>query len=212
MSHDFWLRPDSRDPNAPTTRYQCIVADPPWLEQGGGNRGANAHYSIMSTPAIARTMLQSPMWRPHSSCHLWLWTTSNFLVDAMAVIDRLEFRYVRDFIWVKTEADEPSAEEDLQQGLGQYARGSHELCLLAVRGAAMLPDVAPKSVIFAPRTRHSAKPEKAFTHWFERVSPGPRLEMFARASRFGWDAWGDQAPAKVIAFPVGPDDDTPVCR
>lgn len=178
-----------------TTRYQCITADPPWEEQGGGGRGAQNHYSLMSTSAIARAVLQSPMWRPAASCHLWIWVTDNFLLDGCALIDRLGFRYVRTFCWVKTDVEEPSAEEDLQLGLGQYARGSHELCLLAVRGAAMLPEVAPRSVIFAPRTIHSRKPEKAFTHWFERVSPGPRLEMFARASRFGWDAWGDQAPA-----------------
>ena len=27
----------------------------------------------------------------------------------------------------------------------------------------------------------------------ERVSPGPRLEMFARRNRLGWDTWGDEA-------------------
>jgi len=31
----------------------------------------------------------------------------------------------------------------------------------------------------------------------EQVSPGPRLEMFARRERPGWDAWGDQAPGSV---------------
>lgn len=27
----------------------------------------------------------------------------------------------------------------------------------------------------------------------ERVSPAPRLEMFARRQRLGWDTWGHEA-------------------
>ncbi|MFN8623397.1 MAG: hypothetical protein U0869_21885 [Chloroflexota bacterium] len=37
-------------------------------------------------------------------------------------------------------------------------------------------------------------------HWvpvvrpaFERASPGPRVELFARRARFGWDYWGDES-------------------
>jgi N6-adenosine-specific RNA methylase IME4 len=29
--------------------------------------------------------------------------------------------------------------------------------------------------------------------YIERVSPGPRLEMFSRRARIGWDTWGDEA-------------------
>jgi N6-adenosine-specific RNA methylase IME4 len=40
-----------------------------------------------------------------------------------------------------------------------------------------------------PRTSHSAKPP-AFLDLVERVSPGPYVELFARAPRLGWDSWG----------------------
>ena len=43
---------------------------------------------------------------------------------------------------------------------------------------------------------HSAKPGE-FYDLVETVSPGPRLELFARRARPGWDAWGDQAPDPV---------------
>jgi hypothetical protein len=39
---------------------------------------------------------------------------------------------------------------------------------------------------------HSAKPHE-FYDLVTTVSPGPRLEMFARRAREGWDSWGDQA-------------------
>lgn len=40
-----------------------------------------------------------------------------------------------------------------------------------------------------PRGRHSQKPP-AFLDVVESVSPGPYVELFARAPRLGWDAWG----------------------
>jgi N6-adenosine-specific RNA methylase IME4 len=43
-----------------------------------------------------------------------------------------------------------------------------------------------------PRGRHSEKPE-AFLDIVESVSPAPRLEMFARRQRLGWDTWGNEA-------------------
>lgn len=47
-----------------------------------------------------------------------------------------------------------------------------------------------------PRGKHSQKPE-AFLDLVETVSPAPRLEMFARRQRLGWDTWGDEALAHV---------------
>lgn len=44
--------------------------------------------------------------------------------------------------------------------------------------------------------------EVAAAWGFERASPGPYLEMFARSARTGWDVWGDQAPDS-IALPEG---------
>lgn len=40
-----------------------------------------------------------------------------------------------------------------------------------------------------PRGRHSEKPP-AFLDIVESVSPGPYVELFARAPRLGWDSWG----------------------
>ena len=43
-----------------------------------------------------------------------------------------------------------------------------------------------------PVAGHSVKPE-AFLDIVEAVSPEPRLEMFSRRARLGWDTWGDEA-------------------
>lgn len=90
------------------------------------------------------------------------------------------FRFVSTMVWVK-----PS------MGIGQYLRLRHEILLFGVRGRLHTKDNGVDSVVEAPRSRHSVKPEEAYSR-IERVSPGPRLEMFARAERPGWDVWGNE--------------------
>jgi N6-adenosine-specific RNA methylase IME4 len=162
------------------TEYRCILADPPWLERGGGKikRGADRHYPLMHTPEIAKMMFRSGVWAPAADCHLWLWVTNNFLRHGLGLMETLGFRYVTNAVWVKD-----------CMGLGQYLRGQHELLLFGVRGRLPSQSRSQSTLIRAPRREHSRKPDEAY-EVIEAVSPGPRLEMFARTKRPGWDAWG----------------------
>jgi N6-adenosine-specific RNA methylase IME4 len=193
--------------------YKTIALDPPWLERGGGKykRGADRHYPLMSTAEIVATVMSSePYGRLAGASHCWCWVTDNYLEDGLRLMKAMGFRYVRTLAWVKvkrtvalprdpgsphTEITNAFAGELLSIGLGQYLRGAHELALLGVRGDAMVPATADRmpSVVFAPKAKHSEKPQAAFDV-FERCSPGPRVEMFARKARPGWDAWGNEAP------------------
>lgn len=172
--------------------FACIVADCPWRENGGGRRGAQSHYTTLATPEIIRVILRSPLWRPAAASHLWLWVTDNFLEDGLHVMRALGYRYIRTFPWIKLK------DGRLQCGLGQYGRGAHELCLFGVRGRcpALVRDelsviwAEEPTAVVAPRGRHSAKPA-AFFDKVQRLSPAPRLEMFARMPRPGWTVWGD---------------------
>jgi N6-adenosine-specific RNA methylase IME4 len=171
--------------------------DPPWPEKGGGKckRGADRHYDTMKLGDIAKTILHAPCWLPADDAHLWCWYTDNYLLHALSLVDQLGFRYIRTLQWVKAEFDDKSIRWNLQPfGIGQYLRGEHEGCILAVRGKgrALVQDRGVGSVVLAPKTnKHSEKPAAAYTK-FERVSPGPRLEMFARTPRHGWDVWGNE--------------------
>lgn len=180
------------------SRFRCIAADPPWLERGGGKskRGADRHYPLMRTSDIYRVMHDAieRAGGMAESCHLWVWVTDNFLRDGLGIIEALGFRYIRTLVWVKADASLDDLDQgDLQVGLGQYLRGSHELCLLGVRGPSMLPPTGDRrsSVVVAPRTRHSAKPREAYDV-IESTSPGPRLELFARLPREGWAVFGNE--------------------
>lgn len=178
--------------------WGCIAADPPWGEAGGGGRGAQNHYQLIDKRAdILHTMLGARFsdgaaaWRPAPTSHLWLWVTNTFLADGLWLMGQLGFRYVTNAVWCKT-----------RQGLGQYLRGKHELCLFGVRGNTALPERAPPSVFGGeplPHERddagkivHSRKPARAYQDMAE-VSPVPRLEMFARRPRDGWTVWGNES-------------------
>ena len=52
-----------------------------------------------------------------------------------------------------------------------------------------------------PRAAHSEKPQEFFD-LVERLSPGPRLEMYARAPRLGWDTWGNEADGSTLRQPL----------
>lgn len=180
-------------------KQKCISVDPPWLERGCGKckRGADKHYPLMTKEQIVYEIAASKEFNPdwEGGCHLWLWATSNHLSDALWVIENLRsgghkgqrFKLKTTAVWVKMRNDK------LQIGLGQYMRHSHELLLLATTGKAMVPtpENRPPSVIFAERTKHSKKPKEAFD-LIEKVSPGPRLEMFARGPRDGWAVHGHE--------------------
>jgi N6-adenosine-specific RNA methylase IME4 len=83
-----------------------------------------------------------------------------------------------------------------QMGLGQWGRKEHEHLWLCRRGDVSVPPPPsrPRSMIYAPRGRHSEKPEPAW-RVIETVSdavlPGViGCEWNARAQRPGWDAYG----------------------
>jgi len=188
-------------PPARVGLYQTIMADPPWLERGGGQikRGADRHYPLMPTKDICA--LPVGTWAAPDA-HLYLWVTNNFLKDGFAVMDAWGFRYVTKITWTKAKDGrlEVPDESDLQVGLGQYFRGCSEDVLFGVRG--MVPyrlredgkRAQGKTWFSAPRQEHSQKPE-SFRKTVEMVSTGPYLEMFARRPAPGWDVWGNEVAA-----------------
>lgn len=108
-------------------KYHTLYADPPWHESGGGKikRGADRHYGLMKTKDIMTYLDDNgiaPLISPDA--HLYLWTTNNFLKDALSVMEAWGFRYVTIITWNK----------EGNIGLGQYFRGTTEHCLFGVRG------------------------------------------------------------------------------
>lgn len=176
-------------------QYATILADPPWLERGGGKikRGADRHYPLMHTKDICILSVGS---LALPDAHLYLWVTNNFLPDGLEVMKAWGFRYITCITWAKDKI-----------GLGQYFRGQTEQCLFGVRGnpGYKLNESGGRcqgtTLITAPRGEHSAKPT-ALRAMIERVSRRPYLELFAREQVAGWDVWGNEVSSGIEISPL----------
>lgn len=172
----------------PNKKYKTIYADPPWMEVGGGKikRGANAHYPLMKTKDIIKLPVQNIC---EDNCHLYLWTTNNFLPNALEVMKAWGFTYKTIITWGKDKF-----------GLGQYFRGQTEHCLFGVKGHLPYKIINNKrqqgtTLLLSPRRKHSQKPDE-MRSMIEKVSYEPRIELFAREHFEGWDCWGNEIEFK----------------
>jgi N6-adenosine-specific RNA methylase IME4 len=170
-------------------KYPIIYADPPWKfllwNPDTADRSAEYHYPCMETPEICEIKVPAT-----PDAILFLWTTSAHLPEALRVIEAWDFEYVTNVVWVKDSI-----------GLGSWVRNQHELLLICRRGDMPAPSPAnrPPSVIQAQRREHSRKPAQIYT-LIEHMFPGlPRVELFARNTRPGWDAWGNEVQAETAA-------------
>jgi N6-adenosine-specific RNA methylase IME4 len=161
--------------------FPVLYADPPWRYEysESSTREVENNYPTMSLDEIKALNVPAC-----DDAVLFLWATSPKLEEALEVLNAWGFAYRTCMVWAKDKI-----------GMGYYARQRHELLLIGKRGNLPVPDPEdrPDSVVMAPRTEHSEKPE-VFYEIIERMYPTQeRVELFARHERNGWAAWGNQA-------------------
>lgn len=174
----------------PLGEYRTIVADPPWSPGLGGTWTARVDkarpqhfYETMSLDDIKALPVPSA-----DQAHLYLWALTQHIDWGYDVARAWGFEPVTALTWCK-----PGL------GVGRF-RCNTEHVIVARKGSRHGNPFggggrhaqATDSTWFQwPRGRHSEKPAEFFT-LVERLSPAPRLELFARAPRPGWTVWGDQ--------------------
>jgi N6-adenosine-specific RNA methylase IME4 len=185
--------------------YQTIVADPPWNQKGGPLKGGvgegfvfagkqisrDLPYSTMTLEAINALPIQELLAK---DAHLYLWATNRYLPAAFDVVRAWGFTYSTTRVWAKNL---------MGGGLGGAYRVSTEYVIFARRGSLRELDTVRGTWFNWKRPydergkpMHSAKPPE-FYEMVEAVSPGPRLELFARRPREGWDVWGNEVACDV---------------
>jgi N6-adenosine-specific RNA methylase IME4 len=123
-------------------------------------------------------------------CHLYLWVPNAMLREGLAVMECWGFSYKSNLVWHKIRKDGGSD----GRGVGFYFRNVTELLLFGTKGkhARTLPPGRTQVNYVATRKReHSRKPDEQYLI-VESCSPGPYLELFARGTRRGWSAWGNE--------------------
>jgi N6-adenosine-specific RNA methylase IME4 len=177
--------------------FRVILADPPWRfgdRLPGPKRGASKHYRTMATRDICALHLP-PIAK---DAIIFLWRVSAMQEEAFEVMKAWRFQLKSELVWIKTAS--AGSRENGKMGMGHYTRLDHEVCLIGTRGrgAQLVTDHGVRSVVFAPRGEHSAKPGAAYDA-IERLTAGaePRLELFARKPRLGWECWGDEVGVEI---------------
>jgi N6-adenosine-specific RNA methylase IME4 len=174
-------------PPFPRDKFSLVYADPPWSFEfvPAENRAVQNHYPTMSFEQLSLL----PVWSiAEDNCVLAMWAPACKLDEALRLIKAWGFTYRTCAVWTKDKL-----------GLGYYFRNQHELLLIAIKGepATPKPEDRSSSVINAPRTIHSEKPDQAY-EILERMYPDfRRIELFARKTRPGWAAWGNQLPQPI---------------
>ena len=179
-----------------------ILADPPWTYKvrtdKGRGRSAERHYATMSLDDICALPVAEHAAR---NSHLFMWCTGPTLVagQPQQVCRAWGFEpSAMAFVWVKAKKGYEQGslwftldEGAFVKGMGHTTRQNAEFVLLGRRGSPKRLDKSIHQIIVAPRREHSRKPDDVHER-IESYAPGPYLELFARQTRPGWDAWGNE--------------------
>lgn len=177
-------------------QYATIVADPPWRYPtslpGFGKKegdiwkrpGSVVPYPTMTVAEIIALPVASVA---APDCHLYLWTTNAHLEAAFGVARSWGFKPSITLVWCKA-----------PRGMSGFPTWNicTEFVLFCRRGTLKPITRQPRNWFEWKRGKHSVKPE-AFLDMVEATSPGPRLELFARRQRPGWDVWGDEVESSI---------------
>jgi N6-adenosine-specific RNA methylase IME4 len=178
-----------------TGKYRTILIDPPWRMQDFAykkvNEGQKLDYNTMSLEEIKALPIST---LAADECDLFCWTTQTFLPDTFDILKAWGFKYHITLTWNKG------------TGLTMFGfRRQTEFCLYAYKGKLGVErkgNAIPTKIedipdLFSERSKmHSRKPQILYKY-IEAKCKSPRLEIFARSKRAGWDVWGNQVPKSI---------------
>lgn len=193
-------------------KYNVIYADPAWEQKAGrplsggykkvdgkqvfnpvSDKSADLPYNTMSLNDI-KTLNVSSL--AADNCHLYMWVTNKYLMDARDVLESWGFKYSTTLVWSK---------KPIGSGMGGTFKVSTEFLIFATKGkVSEITKEKINSTCFPVKRQyvngypcHSKKPD-FFYELIEKVSVGNKIELFARNKRDGWDAWGNEIKPDVV--------------
>lgn len=171
-------------------KYRCILIDPPWPQRMSGQystsrkkRAEKLPYQTMQVVDLMKLPVRSVS---SEDCHLWLWTTNQFIEEGFLLMRAWGFKFLAPIHAVK-----PS-------GLGNYFVHRSQTILFGYKEKCRFPlaRYKPNVINVGDPKRHSEKWDETYDY-IEAISPGPRLELFARRKRPGWDVWGNEVSSDI---------------
>lgn len=166
-------------------KYSCIVIDPPWdikkiEREVHPDQGKFLDYPTMPLDRIADENWVPVRTHAADDCHLYLWVTQKYLPAGLQLMEQWGFRYQCLMTWRKNFGMTPFS--------WMY---DTEHVIFGRKGNLPLSQLGLRLSFEAPVQGHSVKPE-VFYDRVRAASPGPRIDMFARTEREGFQVWGNE--------------------
>ena len=166
----------------PDGLFRTMVIDPPWPAQkilrDERPLQDTFDYPTMTLDEISKLPI-ADLADP-DGCHIYLWTTHKYLPYSFKLFDGWGVKYECLMTWNKNVGFTPYS--------WMY---DTEHVLFGRVGSLPLQKLGLRLSFSAKVTKHSEKPDIFYERVLE-ASPEPRLELFARKKRGGFEAWGNE--------------------
>ena len=170
--------------------YKIIYADPAWVykdKANAGNRGACHKYTLTPTEEMGEIIKNIPVDKD-SICLMWC--TYPQLKEGLKLMELwgFEFKTVA-FTWVKKN----KVSDSFFMGMGRHTRGNPEIVLLGKKGKGV-PRIncGIRNLQIHKIREHSRKPDEIRKEIVNLYGDVPRIELFARELKEGFDVWGNE--------------------
>jgi len=170
-------------------KYQLIVIDPPWhiVKTKRKVRPNQVHmdYPLMSLEEI-KCLPVSSIADPNN-CICFLWTIDKYLHSSKEILENWGFKYHLTMSWDKT------------NGIAFY--GFNRQTEFVVVGFKGKQEAYPRrktmrTSFTCKSTKHSEKPD-IFYDMLSVLPHNPRIDIFARKKRDGWDVFGNEVESDI---------------
>ncbi|TXH13726.1 MAG: hypothetical protein E6R03_10860 [Hyphomicrobiaceae bacterium] len=182
----------------PRGKYDFILVDFPWdyYASTHTNQVLN-HYDTMTIEEGSRMPFRE-LFRDAKSAVAFFWATAPLMHLCFKLGESLDLQYRgTPYVWVKTKRDAPNTPIGATGVRPTFVKPICEFVLAFTyrKKGRPLPILQENQsqLILAPRGEHSEKPSLIYTKiedLFGRHTP--RLDMFSRTSREGWDSFGNE--------------------
>ena len=167
----------------PRGKYSTIVIDPPWpvkfmkLEMRPNQ--VEMPYPTMEIDEIKKFPIDKIT---ADNCNLFLWTTHTYLPSALEIVKEWGFKYHVLLTWNKTNG----------RSLFGFNRMT-EFVVYAYKGKITVNQRGRFiDTIFTEKLREHSRKPNIFYEMIKNNSPTPRIDIFSREKRKGFDQWGNE--------------------
>jgi N6-adenosine-specific RNA methylase IME4 len=177
--------------NLPNKKYSVIYADPPWQFQrtatGGKLQSSAEHnYPVMTIDDLKAMPVKD---LADKNAILIMWWVGSMPQEAIDLTHAWGFkiRNMNGFVWNKK-----TVRGKRFFGMGTLTRAGSESAIIATRGV-FKPELRNvRAVVSAKVGKHSEKPHVFRQRIVQLCGDKPRIELFARTKKSGWDVWGNE--------------------